>query len=356
VVGVLVLAGAAVTAVAYRHLNANLRAAPLFAGTRGDAGVETPDAFGNSPINILVIGSDGRGNPADCAIGGDCTSGGANADVEMVVHVSADRTNATVMSVPRDTVTLLPACRDPKSGASMAEHAGQINSTLAYGPGCTVAAVHALTGIPIDHFVMADFAGVVSMSDAIGGVQVCVSDNVYDPYSHLKLTAGSHTLQGLAALEFLRSRHAFGDGSDLGRTYAQHLFLSAMIRNLKSAGTLANPASVYSLADAATRAVTVDTGLGSIASLIGLAADLDKVPSHRVTFTTMPNSPDPANSARVVVAASASALFTAIATDQPLTSDPASPSSTATPASAAGTAPGTATGEASPVTPGASGG
>ena len=325
-VGVLVLAGAAVTAVAYRHLNANLRAAPLFAGTRGDAGVETPDAFGNSPINILVIGSDGRGNPADCAIGGDCTSGGANADVEMVVHVSADRTNATVMSVPRDTVTLLPACRDPKSGASMAEHAGQINSTLAYGPGCTVAAVHALTGIPIDHFVMADFAGVVSMSDAIGGVQVCVSDNVYDPYSHLKLTAGSHTLQGLAALEFLRSRHAFGDGSDLGRTYAQHAFLASMIRTLSAAGVLGNPARVVRLAEAATRALTVDDALRSIARLVTLATDVDDVPSSRITFLTMPSSPDPQNPARVVPAASAKALFRAVAQDRPVTPPRPAPS------------------------------
>lgn len=106
--------------------------------------------------------------------------------------------------------------------------------------------------MPIDHVVMVDFAGVIATSDAVGGVPVCVSANVYDPYSHLRLTRGTHTLQGRAALEFLRSRHGFGDGSDLGRTYAQHLFLSAMIRRMSSAGTLADPAAVYSLADAAT--------------------------------------------------------------------------------------------------------
>ena len=317
-------------AVAYAHLNGNLRSSPLFAGTSGDAGAEKVDAFGNKPINLLVIGSDGRSNPTDCHLGGDCGPG-ANADVEMVVHVAADRTNATVMSIPRDTVTELPACRDTRTGTSMATHVGQINSTLSYGPGCTVAAVHQLTGIPIDHFVMVDFAGVVTMSDAVGGVQVCVSDNLYDPYSHLKLSAGDHTLQGLAALEFLRSRHAFGDGSDLGRTYAQHLFLSALIRNLKSAGTLADPAAVYSLADAATKALTVDTGLSSIPSLAGLAADLDKVPTRRVTFTTMPNTPDPADTARVLPASGANRLFAAIADDQALTSASASGTTPAAP-------------------------
>ncbi len=328
VAAVLVAAGSA-GALAYAHLNANIRSAPLFAGASGNAGVEPVDAFGHRPINLLLIGSDGRNNPADCHLGGDCGPG-ANADVELVLHVSADRTNATVMSVPRDTVTELPACKDPATHAASAAHVGQINSTLAYGPGCTVAAVHHLTGIPIDHFVMVDFQGVVTMSDAVGGVRVCVSDNVYDPYSHLRLTKGSHSLVGKAALEFLRSRHAFGDGSDLGRTYSQHLFLSALIRNLKSAGTLANPRALYDLSDAATRALTVDPGLDSISSLVGLAADLDQVPTERITFTTMPSTPDPANAARVVVAPSATALFSAIAKDRPLTSPRPAPTASAT--------------------------
>jgi LCP family protein required for cell wall assembly len=303
----------------YRHLNGNLRSLPLFSGTAGNAGTEKADPFGHTPLNILLIGSDTRSSAADCHLGGGCANGGAgaNADVEMVVHLSADRSNATVLSIPRDTVTELPACR--ASQGSAAARTGQINSTLAYGPGCTVAAVHQLTGIPIDHFVMVDFAGVVAMSDAAGGAQVCVSANVYDTYSQLKLAKGTHTLKGLAALEFVRSRHAFGDGSDLGRTYAQHLFLSSVIRNLKSAGTLANPATLYTLADTATKALTVDTGLASIPHLIGLAADLDKVPTDRITFTTMPNQPDAADAARVVPAPSAGALFSAITQDRPLT-------------------------------------
>ena len=103
---------------------------------------------------------------------------------------------------------------------------------------------------------MVDFAGVVTMSDAVGGASVCVSGNVYDTYSQLKLKKGTHTLQGVAALEFVRSRHGFGDGSDLGRTYAQHIFLSAVIRSLKQTSVLAHPGAVLSLADAATKALT----------------------------------------------------------------------------------------------------
>ncbi|MFJ9564713.1 LCP family protein [Streptomyces fuscichromogenes] len=304
----------------YQHLNGNIVSVPL----DGKGGTEKADAFGRTPINILVMGSDARTSKTDCKLGGGCSqtgvqSGYGNADVEMVVHISADRSSATVMSIPRDTMVDVPACKDSSSGQSTSGYYGQINSALQYGPACQVATVHQLTGIPIDHFVKLDFSGVVKMSDAVGGVSVCVSSNVYDTYSHLKLSKGSHTLKGQAALEFVRSRHGFGDGSDLGRTVSQHIFLSAMIRKFKSAGTLTDPTAVYSLADAATKALTVDDGLGTVKKLIALADDVNKVPTKRMTFTTMQTAPDPQNSNRVVVGTGAKELFATIADDQSLT-------------------------------------
>ncbi|WP_231607837.1 LCP family protein [Streptacidiphilus albus] len=325
----------------YQKLNGNITADSLYNGTKKSNLAEKPDAFGRTPINLLVIGSDTRSSAADCKIGGDCGDGGAgaNADVEMVVHLSADRSNATVMSIPRDLMTNLPACTDSKTGTSFAGGYAQINSSLQYGPGCTVAAVQQLTGIPIDHFAMVDFGGVVNMSDAVGGVNVCVNNNVYDPYSHLKLAKGEHTLKGLAALEFLRTRHGFGDGSDLGRTYAQHIFLTQMINKLKSAGTLTDPTALLSIANAATKALTVDNGLDSIPKLLGLADDLNKVKTDRITFTTMQNAAD---GNRVVIAPGAQTLFNAIANDQSLTT-----------ASGGSTGAGTATSSASAAAPAA---
>ncbi|MFL5993597.1 MAG: LCP family protein [Streptomyces sp.] len=304
----------------YQHLNGNINSVAL----DGKGGSEKADAFGRTPINILVMGSDGRTSKADCKLGGGCSktgvqTGNGNADVQMVVHISADRSNATVMSIPRDTMVDVPACKDSASGQSTSGYYGQINSALQYGPACQVATIHQLTGVPIDHFVKLDFSGVVKMSDAVGGVSVCVDHNVYDTYSHLKLSRGDHTLKGEAALEFVRSRHGFGDGSDLGRTVSQHIFLSAMIRKFKSAGTLTDPTAVYSLADAATKALTEDDGLGSVKKLIGLAADVNKVPTKRMTFTTMQTAADPNDSNRVVVGAGAKALFSSIADDQALT-------------------------------------
>lgn len=316
-VGVVLVVGAGI--YTYRQLNGNIRHVPLYAGTNGNAGTEKPDLFGRKPINLLVIGSDSRSKKIDCRLGGNCNRDpGENADVEMVVHVSADRSNVTVMSVPRDTMADLPGCVDRQRRTRVEARHAQINSTLTYGPGCTVAAVHRLTGIPIDHFVMVDFAGVIAMSDSVGGIPVCVTDNVYDPYSHLKLTRGKHILKGVAALQFVRSRHAFGDGSDLGRTYAQHAFLSAVIRSLKRKGVLLNPADVIALVEAATKALTVDTALASIPKLLGLAADVSKVPSDRVTFATMQTVPDPSDPNRVIVAPEAKALFATIIKDQSL--------------------------------------
>ncbi|MCG7202604.1 LCP family protein [Streptomyces arenae] len=314
----------------YQHLNGNINSVSL----DGKGGSEKADAFGRTPINILVIGSDGRTSSEDCKLGGGCKNtgvqtGNGNADVEMVVHIAADRSNATVMSIPRDTMVNVPACKDSSSGQSTNGYYGQVNSALEYGPACQVDTIHQLTGIPIDHFVKLDFSGVVKMSDAVGGVSVCVNSNVYDTYSHLKLSKGTHTLKGEAALEFVRSRHGFGDGSDLGRTVSQHIFLSAMIRKFKSAGTLTDPTAVYNLADAATKALTVDDGLGSVKKLISLAADVNKVPTKRMTFTTMQTAPDPTNSNRVVVGSGAKDLFATMANDQSLTTGSGKKSSAA---------------------------
>ncbi|WP_037580468.1 LCP family protein [Phaeacidiphilus oryzae] len=329
---VVVLAAAGGLYYAYRHYTGNIHSSGLFGGISGNAGTEKPDAFGRTPINILAMGSDARSNAADCKLGGDCSAGGGErADVEMIVHISADRSNMTVMSIPRDLMTELPGCTAYNGAPATTAHRGQINAALDNGPGCSVAAVHQLTGITIDHFVKVDFSGVVSMSDAVGGVQVCVDNNVYDPYSHLKLSKGTHTLKGVGALEFLRTRHGFGDGGDIGRTEAQHIFLTEMIKKLKSAGTLTDPAAVLSLADAATKALTVDSGLDSITKLVGLASDLNKVPTKRITFTTMQTVDDTqaGESGRLLIAPGARNLFQTIVDDQSLTTATGAKSSAA---------------------------
>ncbi|MEW2626216.1 LCP family protein [Streptomyces sp. NPDC048106] len=339
--GFVLLAAGGAAAYVYWKLNSNIQSADLSANGKDGAGHEKPDAFGRTPINILVIGSDGRTSAKDCKLGGACKqASGQRADVEMVVHISADRSNATVMSVPRDLRADWSGCHGTGYPSMGPQHNEMINTALAGGPGCSVVAVHELTGIPIDHFMVADFSDVVDMSNAVGGVNVCVDANVYDPYSHLKLKKGSHTLQGVAALEFLRTRHGFGDSSDSrGRTEGQHVFLTALLNKLKDDGTLSSPTKMWKVANAATK-LTVDKALDSIPKLIGLGTDLNKVPTSRVRFATLQTADTKVNGAweTHLVQPRASALLQTIADDQALTT-PTSGTTTASPSSPASAPP-----------------
>ncbi|WP_051942704.1 LCP family protein [Streptacidiphilus rugosus] len=335
---VLVLTGGGAVYL-YLQLAGNIRTDSSYSGSDRAAavGVEKADPFGRTPLNIMLLGSDTRSSAADCRLGGACTDAqGARADVEMLVHLSADRSNMTVMSIPRDLMTQLPACTDARTGAHTSGGYGQINSTLQYGPGCTDTAVHKLTGIPIDGFAMVDFAGVIGISQALGGVDLCFTSRFYDRNSGLKLTAGHHVLEGTSALQFLRTRDSFGDGSDnRGRTFATHLFFTAMINRLKGAGTLTDLPAMYRIANAATKSLTVSDNFDTPLKLVDLAGELNKVPTERITFTTMQNSPDPApHSKHVVAGPGAATLFRAIADDHSLTAGPGGAASTGASATA----------------------
>ncbi|MCK7625026.1 LCP family protein [Streptomyces sp. RS10V-4] len=293
--GLLLVAGAGGGFLYYQHLNANLRKEALDLGPGGLKKPE-PNAFGQTPLNILLLGSDGRNSEKNIELGGARQDADRKplADVQMLLHVSADRSNMSVISIPRDTRVLIPQCTDPKDGRVYAETTAPINESLQHGgPGCTVATWKALTGIYIDHFMMVDFAGVVNMADAVGGVPVCVDRNVYshDSKGHgsgLRLTKGTHPVKGVQALQWLRTRYGFEDNTDIGRAKAQHMYLNSMIRQLKQGTKLTDPVQLRDLAEAATSALTVDEDLGSVKRLYDLGGDLQRVPTKRVTMVTMP--------------------------------------------------------------------
>ncbi|HET9169572.1 MAG TPA: LCP family protein [Actinospica sp.] len=318
-----------------QHLTKNLKHTALLpAGFTEPA--EPVDAYGRSPINILLIGSDTRGTSADCGLGGDCGTG-ANADSEMIVHLSADRSNATVLSIPRDTETELPDC----AGGGR----GMVNGALQYGASCQVAAVVKLTGITIDHYMMFDFAGVVDLSKDLGGVPVCVSAAVHDPNSHLTIGAGTTDVEGTQALQFLRTRDAFYDGSDLGREEATHIFLSSLLRKVKASATLTNLGELQSLAETVTQYTTVDNGLDSATALLSLADDFGEVDADRTTFLTMPwqqdtDTGDSYYQDRVEVSSEAATIFQDIEQDKSFTTSGSADSSSSAAASASATASG----------------
>ncbi|MFF1545494.1 LCP family protein [Streptomyces sp. NPDC058291] len=299
VLAVVILGGAGAGYLYYEHLNANIRHDDLNIGDAKDRAAGThANSAGQTALNILLIGSDARDTAANQKLGGAKYDFGGPplADVQMLLHVSADRSNMSVVSMPRDTLLDIPKCTDPDDAKTYPAVRGEMtNASLSRGgPGCTVATWEKLTDIHIDHFMMIDFSGVVSMADAIGGVPVCVDANVHSHTSAgkgsgLKLEKGTHSVKGEQALQWLRTRYGFEDDTDLARAKAQHMYMNSMVRELRASAKLTNPNKLRKLAEAATKAITVDDGLDTIGKMYDLAGELQKVPTDRITMTTMPN-------------------------------------------------------------------
>ncbi|MFF3731186.1 LCP family protein [Streptomyces sp. NPDC002476] len=242
-------------------------------------------------INVLVIGTDkrvGKGN-----------EGYGNADTNILFHVSKDRTNATALSIPRNLITNIPDCPTTLEngkknipgtpGGRFGTSLGQYERT----PSCTMRTVTELTGIRIDHFMVADSNAVKTLTTAVGGVDICLAKDINDKDSHLKLSKGEHTIQGEQALAFLRTRHSVGSGDDLSLIEIQQLFMGSLMRKLKSNDTLTSRTKMRSLAEAAAKALTVDNHIGDINQLRELGMELASVDPKNITFTTVPVLDDP---------------------------------------------------------------
>ncbi|MFB8266197.1 LCP family protein [Streptomyces sp. NPDC055955] len=275
-----------------RHLDGNISTTDVVGAKNG---FSKDEAF-----NLLIIGTDkrtGKGNEGY----GDKGSVG-HADTNILLHVSKDRTNATALSIPRDLVVDIPECQVREKDGSLRTIEGtpdqRFNTSLGQSgrdAGCTMKTVKAVTGITPDHFMMADFNAVKTLSSAVGGVDVCVAKPVDDAESHLKLPKGHSVVEGEQALAFLRTRHSFGNQGDLDRIKVQQQFLGSLARKMSSGDTLTSPTKLTSLAEAATKALTVDKGIGSLSHLKDIALELKKVPTKNISFLTTPVIDNPAD-------------------------------------------------------------
>jgi LCP family protein required for cell wall assembly len=313
--GFLLVAGCTGGYLVYEHFNNNINS------YKADLGSNRPEAGAAGAMNILLIGTDSRKGLGRKY--GDAGSVG-HADTTFLFHVSKDRTNATALSIPRDLMVPIPECTTEGGGRVISGQASAMfNTSLGQderGPDCTWKTVEKLTGIRIDHFMMVNFEAVKTLSTAVGGVDVCLAHPVHDPDSHLNLSAGHHNVKGEQALAFVRTRHAVGFGGDLTRIPLQQQFLSSMIRKVKSNGTLTSPTKLWKLADAATKSLTVDSGIGSVKKLMGLGQDLGKVSPKNITFATVPVADDPVDKNRLVLKdQDAKQLFAMVKADHSLT-------------------------------------
>lgn len=300
-----VLVGTAGAAYLYlEHLNDNITSV-------SDDGASTGGFSKDKAINLLVIGTDKRTGSGNEGYGDSGSVG--HADTTILLHVSKDRTNATALSIPRDLIVDVPDCETKQEDGSTKVIKGtdnvRFNTSLGQDnrtPSCTVRTVTELTGIQADNFMVADFNAVKTLTTAVGGVEVCLAKDIDDEDSHLKLSKGTHTIEGEQALAFVRTRHSVGFGGDLSRIELQQQFLSALMRKLKSNDTLTSPTKMIKLAEAGTKALTVDSQLDTIDKLKDLGLELGKLNVKNLTFTTVPVVDNPAEKVAATVVVNAS--------------------------------------------------
>ncbi len=307
-VGALLL-GAAAAGWAYWHLNGNISSVDI-EGALGDdrpaKPVTVPSASPSaSPVptgtlNILLLGSDSRGGEENRKLGGG-DSEGARSDTAMVVHLDADRTAATVVSIPRDTLVDRPSCPLPSGGSTPEASGAMFNTAYALGgPVCAVKTVESVTGVRMDHYIEVDFSGFADLVDALGGVTVTTDVDIDDDKSHLRLEAGTHHLDGTEALGLARTRYGLEGGSDLARIELQHQLVKALLEQISATDLLTDPTRLYQVADAATGSLTTDTGLDSLSELMSLGRSLGGLAADDVRTLTMPVVPAPWDRNRVV--------------------------------------------------------
>lgn len=241
-------------------------------------------------------------------------------DVNMLVHVSAEPRRVTAVSFPRDLQIPIPSCVDADGDTRSAMTKQPINSAYSYGElACVAATITALTGQDIQFAASVTFGGVIEITNAIGGVEVCVASPINDPDANLFLTAGNHTIAGIDALQFLRSRHGVGNGGDLGRISNQQQYLSSLVRKVTSDEVLNNTGALMKLVTTGFANVTPSTSLTNPVLAAQIALAMKSVPLDDIVFVQYPTLEDPENANHLVPDyEGADVLFAAIAANQSL--------------------------------------
>jgi LCP family protein required for cell wall assembly len=282
-----------------QHLEGNVTTTDV--GSAGASNFSKDEAF-----SILIIGTDKRTGEGNEGYGDKGSSG--HADTTILLHVAKDRSNATALSIPRDLIVNIPDCPTKLEDGSEKIVPGQqgvrFNRSLGESgrdPGCTMRTVKENTGIQVDHFMMADFNAVKTLTTAVDGVDVCVEKPVNDKESKLVLPAGESKVEGEQALAFVRTRKSFGNSGDLDRIKVQQQFLGSLMRKMSSSDTLTSPSKLLKLAEAATKALTVDKAIGNVGTLKDIALELKKVPTKNIAFTTVPVKDNPAETVKATV-------------------------------------------------------
>ncbi|MFQ1004338.1 LCP family protein [Modestobacter sp. SSW1-42] len=272
------------------------------------------DAQGNGgeAMNLLLVGRDSRAGltPEQQAeyVTGD-TEGLLNTDTMMLVHVPADGSAASFVSLPRDLYVPIPGNGEGKLNSAYGDGytaaAGDEAQKDAAGAQSLIRTVSQLSGLQIDHYAEINLLGFINLSTIVGGVEVNICEAVDDSVTGAHFDAGPQTLSGSQALLFVRQRH--GLPSELDRQRRQQVYIAGMLRNLLSSNVLLDLGKQQAIVKQVGSSVTFDRGL----DVFELAAQLQSVQPSDITFQTLPGlRDDEVDGAAVLVPADAAALKT----------------------------------------------
>ena len=287
-----------------------------------------PNAAGETPLNILVLGSQTRDGQHGVNLGNATKDGTDLSDTAFLVHLSADRRWSEIVSIPRDLEVPRPDCASRFDPTVTVPGSTQdmFDAAMNYGgPACAVATVEGMTSVRVDHFVELTFNAFEQLTDAVGGVTVCIPPpGIDDPnYSGLVMSAGLHTVSGDVALEFIRDRHGLSLGMDTQRIQMQQMFMTSLFDKLTANGTIEDPITLYKIANAVTDNITVDTGLDSISTMISIAEGVGTIDKKYMQYITAPYELDPADPNRLIPGADFATVWTYLRADAPLPGSPA---------------------------------
>jgi LCP family protein required for cell wall assembly len=258
------------------------------------AGLEDRPEKTSKALNYLLVGSDTRegltgAELKELRVGSTATAAGGRSDTMLLVHISKDRDKAYLVSFPRDSLVTIPAHLSTNGKTQIPARQGKLNAAFAFGGApLLIEAIESETNLKIDHYIEVSFAGFARIVNALGGIEVCTKVDIDDPQSHLVLSAGTHTLDGIEALKYVRTRDFDGRG-DIGRMQRQQQFMSSVLNKATSTGVLLNPVKIVNFINAALSTVKMDESL-SKEDLLNLAKQMRGLTSGNVRTLTVPIS------------------------------------------------------------------
>ncbi|MDR1441300.1 MAG: LCP family protein [Bifidobacteriaceae bacterium] len=316
---------------------------------KGDGGGAPLDPFGGRSVNILITAIDTRDgdNAAVVREAGPKSATWTPSllnDVNMIAHISKDRSRVDVVAIPRDTLIPIPACVRPDRSVAEPLRQEQINASFSRGAAgdsanktegvaCVMKTIEQVTNIRLDTFILVDFAGFANVVDGLGGIDICVPDGLVGKESKINLPPGMNHLDGSTALAFARTRKGTTsagrlDGSDTSRISRQQELIATVISEFMDSGNLQSLPKLNATATAITKSLYVGEELGSITSLAGLAYVLRDIKMANVSLFTAPWGEAPSDKDRVILAEwgtpgrfgglNAQEVFQVMAADQPV--------------------------------------